>query len=90
MISVTERAVQELGAMLVANATEEEQVLRLAGENEGFTLGLDCEREGDEVVRGEAGTILVIDSLLAQALDGSTIDTTDTPQGTRLTISREE
>ena len=90
MVTVTERAAQELGEILSANATDPKQVLRLAGTGGGLTLGLDFEQEEDEVVHHEGNAVLVMEPEIATALDRTTIDCTDTPEGTRLTINREE
>jgi len=90
MLTVTERATKELGEILAAHTTEPTRVLRLKRGTEGLSLGLDCEQEGDEIVKREGITILVVGSELSSALDGATIDCINTPEGSRLTISRGE
>ena len=89
MITVTERAAQELGAILTANATDPEQALRLNAGINGLSLGLDWEQEGDEVVESEGTAILLMTSELSLALASAIIDCIDTPEGSRLTINRE-
>jgi Fe-S cluster assembly iron-binding protein IscA len=89
MLTVTERAAQELKGILQANAVEPEQVLRLVREAEGFSLQLDNESAGDEVVESEGTKILLIDEQLSPITDGAVVDCVDTPEGPRLTITKE-
>jgi len=89
MISVTERATKELAAIWEMHTATPEQVLRLAGVFDGrLSFTLDRERQGDEIVRGESGIVLVVDADLASIFAGATIDCTDTPEGARFTIDR--
>ena len=89
MLTVTERAAQELKGILQAHAAEPEQVLRLVREAQGFSLRLDKEGAGDEVVESEGATILLIDEQLSPIVDGAVVDCIDTPEGPRLTITKE-
>jgi len=89
MLTVTERAAQELKGILQAHAVEPEQVLRLVREAQGFSLRLDKESAGDEVVESEGATILLIDEQLSPIVDGAVVDCIDTPEGPRLTITKE-
>jgi Fe-S cluster assembly iron-binding protein IscA len=89
MLTVTERAAQELKGILEAHAVEPEQVLRLVRETQGFSLRLDKEGAGDEVVESEGATILLIDEQLSPIVDGAVVDCIDTPEGPRLTITKE-
>ena len=89
MLTVTERAAQELKGILQANAVEPEQVLRLVREAEGFSLQLDNESASDEVVESEGTKILLIDEQLGPIVDGAVVDCIDTPEGPRLTITKE-
>lgn len=89
MVTVTERAAQELKEILEAQAVEPEQVLRLVREAQGFSLHLDKESAGDEVVESEGATILLIDEQLSPIVDGAVVDCIDTPEGPRLTITKE-
>jgi Fe-S cluster assembly iron-binding protein IscA len=88
-VTVTERAAQELKEILEAQAVEPEQVLRLVREAQGFSLRLDKEGAGDEVVESEGATILLIDEQLSPIVDGAVVDCIDTPEGPRLTITKE-
>lgn len=89
MLTVTERAAQELKGILQAHAVEPEQVLRLVREAQSFSLRLDKESAGDEVVESEGTTILLIDEQLSPIVDGAVVDCIDTPEGPRLTITKE-
>jgi Fe-S cluster assembly iron-binding protein IscA len=88
MLTVTERAAQELKGILQANAVEPEQVLRLVREAGGFSLQLDKESAGDEVVESEGTKLLLIDEQLSPITDGAVVDCIDTPEGPRLTITK--
>ena len=89
MIVLTESAAQQLKDTLSEHATEAEQLLRLTPMSSGgFALTLDVEREGDEIVESEGTKLLLLDASIAPALDGATLDSVDTPEGPRLTISR--
>jgi Fe-S cluster assembly iron-binding protein IscA len=92
MLTVTERAAQELKEVLTAHATEPNQVLRLDASNEGFTLGVGQQVEGDHVVESEGTTVLHISAQLGLALASVDIvlDSIDTPDGPRLTVYRAE
>jgi Fe-S cluster assembly iron-binding protein IscA len=89
MLTVTERAAQELKEILQANATEPEQALRLIREAQGFSLQLDTASADDEVVESEGTNILLIDEQLSPIVDGAVVDCVDTPEGPRLTITKE-
>ncbi len=90
MFSITERALTELSAILFENATEPEHTLRLIGGSGGFALEIDCERNGDQLVQNEFGTIMAIDQWLAETYDGATIDFIDTPNGVQLAVTGRE
>ena len=90
MVTVTERAAQEMGAILAANATDPKQALRLYPAVGGLSLGLDWQQEEDEVVESEGIAVLLIPPELSLALAGATIDCVDTPEGSRLTIYKGE
>ncbi|MFW6126247.1 MAG: HesB/IscA family protein [Chloroflexota bacterium] len=90
MITVTERAKEHLKSTLAANVeeeTEEEQGLRLGMTGPGqFGLGLDKEREGDEVVEHDGSKVLMVESELAGRLQGLTLDIQDTGEGEQLVM----
>ena len=89
MVEVTERAREELKKALDAQAVEPDNGLRLAlmGPDE-FGLGVDKEKEGDQIVEHEGSKVLMVESKLADALDGITIDVHDSEAGPRLVMSK--
>jgi Fe-S cluster assembly iron-binding protein IscA len=87
MLSVTKSAVDELKGMLTQTAVEEDKGLRLIHEGEGrLGLTVDSQHDGDQVVEDEARPVLFVEPELAQALDGSTLDAVETPQGPQLRL----
>ena len=91
MITVTEKAVDALAESLSSSEASEEQSLRLARSQDGeFGLTIDERRDGDQLVKQEDRTILVIDETVATSLDGATLDVVDLPEGQRLSLRMEE
>jgi Fe-S cluster assembly iron-binding protein IscA len=91
MINVTEKAAEALSETLDANRKEDSaQVLRLVSSEQGFGLGLDEERDGDQVVTHDERTVLVIESSVAQAFDGAVVDAVPSPEGPRIVIQPPE
>ena len=90
MLTVTEEAKQILKEKLLANTEDPELVLRLK-EGTGGQLGLVLDRQApdDYVVEHEETRVLLIGKELADVVDELTLTTEDTPEGPRLTISRE-
>ncbi|HEY78276.1 MAG TPA: adhesin [Dehalococcoidia bacterium] len=92
MIGVTERAKKELKAILQANTDEPEACLRLISNEQGqLGLGIDKERQGDQVVEHDDSKVLVVENDLADSLQGITMDVQDSPEGegARLVLSQE-
>ncbi|MEK7281367.1 MAG: hypothetical protein AAB037_03330 [Chloroflexota bacterium] len=89
MITVTDSAKQELKAILAARSDGSADALRLGFSASGqFGLGLDQEKEGDQIVAHEGGNVLFVGSELTEALNGATIDCEETTDERRLTISK--
>jgi hypothetical protein len=90
MVTVTEEAMQELRNVLAGTSTKPDQALRLVPRSGGgFGLGLDEEREGDQVVAEGDDRILLLAPTVVDALGEATIATQDTEEGRKLVISRE-
>ncbi|NIN92922.1 hypothetical protein GTN42_05380 [bacterium] len=91
MITVTATAKEKLKELLQKQITEPEAAIRIVRSTavpNRLELVLDKEKEGDQVVKSEKGTrLLLIASDLAPVLKGLVIDYQETPQGTGFTIS---
>lgn len=89
MVTVTENAKQQLKETLLANRDDPETSLRLSIKTPGqFGLALDKEHEGDQVVEHEGVKVLLVGLEIVEQLQGATLDVGDTPEGTKLVISR--
>ena len=92
MLTVTESAKQDMKEILLANTNDSKIGLRLSMKPRGqlgLMLALDREVPGDYVVKHEGLKVLLVKKELMPLVDGVTIGTQDTPEGSRLTISRE-
>jgi len=89
VLTVTEGARQNLKETLLSFTDNREMGLRLSMTEPGrFGLALDKEREGDQVVEHEGLNVLFIGLDMVDALQGTTIDVRDAPDGPQLVISR--
>jgi len=89
MVTVTENAKQQLKETLLANSDDPETGLRLSFKSPGqFGLVLDKEHKGDQVVEHEGSKVLLVGLEIVEQLQGATLDVGDTPEGTKLVISR--
>ena len=87
MITVTERARQELKRILSAKVDLPQARLRLnASEQGNLGLGMDIDMPGDQVVEYEGSRVLVVEGKLASSLDSITLDIEDTVDGPQLVI----
>jgi Fe-S cluster assembly iron-binding protein IscA len=83
MITVTERAMEELKAILVAIEASPDEGLRLLPTDAGeFVLGIDTEMSADQVVKYEGYKVLLVGIEYFQTLNGKTVDCKDTGEGT--------
>ena len=92
MLTITERAAQELKAILAAKATDTSHVMRIDTENDGFSLWLGPEVKGDSRVGSEETIILRVSPDLNKFLVKASliIDCRDTPDGPRLIVYHED
>lgn len=98
MINVTTPAKDVLQDVLVeaaqrAGVNDEQVGLRLALTSDSgqqqLGLVLDEPKEGDQIVEYHGKNVLMVSEPVSSQLDGATLDTTDTPEGKRLTFTRE-
>ena len=89
-VGVTERAEKELKTMLITADAEPDQGLRLLPVPDGrYMLALDTELSGDQVVEYEGAKALLVAPELASVVEGVTLDVQDTPEGSKLVISKD-
>ena len=87
MINITKRAKQALQGILVANVDLSQGRLRLMDRGQGkLGLGVDIEMPGDELVKYDGSTVLVVERGLAANLKGVTLDVEDSGNGSKLVI----
>ena len=89
MIDVTERAKQELKKLLANNVDNPLAGLRLTtNESQQLGLGVDIEREDDQVVEHDGSKVLIVENGLADSLSEVSLDVEDTPEGPKLVIAK--
>ena len=87
-LSITGRANAALRQMLDGMEHRPDQALRLvAGADGNIALSLDTQRQSDNVVSDEGTAVLFIDSPVAGALQGRTLDVGEGPGGSTLVLS---
>jgi len=75
MVSVTERAKQELKRILSAKVDNGYAGLRLvSNDQDGLGIGIDIEMPGDHVVEYEGSKVLLVEPNLNSSLKGVTLD----------------
>jgi len=90
MINITKRAKKALKKILAASVDLSQGRLRLMDRGQGkLGLGIDIEMPGDELVKHDGLTILVIERGLATNLKGVTLDVEDDGNGSKLVIDYE-
>jgi Fe-S cluster assembly iron-binding protein IscA len=87
MITVTERAKEELGRLLAAKVDWPGARLRLVAREEGqLGLGIDIQQDNDRVIEHNGSVLLVVDDGLADSLTQITLDVDESPDGPELVI----
>lgn len=90
MINITERAKKALKKLLAASVDLPEGRLRLMDRGQGkLGLGVDIEMPGDELVKYDGSTVLIIERGLVANLKGITLDVEDGVEGSKLVIDYE-
>lgn len=89
MINVTERAKKALKRILTAHVDLPQGRLRLLDRGQGnLGLGIDIEMPGDELLKHDGTTILVVEPRLAANLKQVTLDVEDDTEEAELVIHR--
>ncbi len=90
MINITKRAKKALKRILTAHVDLPEGRLRLMDRGQGkLGLGVDIEMPGDELVKCDGSTVLVVERGLAANIKGITLDVEDSGNGSKLVIDYE-
>lgn len=90
MVTVTERAAEELRGRLLAETSDPEVGFRLLPAADGtFVLILGTKLSGDEVVEYQGSKVLLIGIEYTRAFEGLTVDCDDTPGGVTLFVRRQ-
>ncbi len=87
MLTVTDRAAQYVRETLKKQSAS--GAVRIVKTEEGYHLTLDEAKEGDQVYEHEGENYLLLDTEVGEALANATLDVNESPEGTRLTRSRE-
>jgi len=91
MVTVTEKAREELGRLVATTSIANDKCLRLTtppewvGEGD-FGIVIDVERNGDRVIDHQDLKVLLIDPSLAKQLSSSVLDFKNPPDGPRFTL----
>jgi Fe-S cluster assembly iron-binding protein IscA len=86
MLNLTQAAGSHLAEVLGQANASDEASLRLLEEGGSLKLAIDRPTPEDTTLDHEGKTVLVIDTRVAAALDQSTLDVTQTPEGPRFVL----
>ncbi len=87
MLTVTDKAAQYVRETLKKKSAS--GGARIVKTEEGYRFTLDEAKEGDQVFEHEGENYLLLDTEVGEALSNATVDVQESPEGTRLTLSRE-
>jgi len=89
MLTVTEKAKQELKKMLLNRSEDTNKALRIEfKEPAQVTLVVDEEKEGDQVIQLGDMNILLIGEDVAQIFDGVVLDVREDQNGSKLVVRK--
>jgi len=86
MLTVTERALAHIAKMLDQHALPTGTVVRFSLDDNSMSLMPDTPRSDDVVFRHAGRSVLVVNEMLADALDGQSFVVVSTAEGDRLTL----
>lgn len=84
---VTEKAAEQLAAMLDQAGASGRVAVRISRGEEGWRMRLDRESPDDETFDHRGRTVLVLGQSVAEALADATLDVRETDEGPSLVIS---
>lgn len=91
MVTITDRAKEELKRVLLTRRLEPGKLLRLAippawtGEGD-FGIVIDTEKEDDYAVKFDGEKVLLIEAGLMGHLESAVVDFKESPEGARFTV----
>ncbi len=88
MLTVTDKAAQYLRETLSRKEEGAPGAFRIVSTEEGYQVTLDDGKEGDQVIEHEGENYLLLDTEVGEALSTATLDVKESPEGTRLTLSK--
>ncbi len=86
MLAVTDKAAQYVRETLQKESAP--GAFRIVGTEEGYRFALDEAKEGDQVFDHEGENYLLLDTEVGEALSSATLDVQESPDGTRLILSK--
>lgn len=86
MLTVTETASARLAEKLVKKQADDDEALRFVRKPRGWKLHLDTPTSDDVLFTREGRTVLVLGVEVARLLVDHTLDTKDSPTGSRLCL----
>ncbi len=87
MLTVTDKAAQYVREVLKKESAP--GAFRIINTEEGYRFTLDEAKEGDQVFEHEGENYLLLDTEVGEALSNATLDVHESPDGTRLILSKE-
>ncbi|HUF52815.1 MAG TPA: hypothetical protein VMR52_03455 [Dehalococcoidia bacterium] len=86
MLNVTEKALDALTTVLDTYETGPEEALRITPSAGGFSLIVDEQHEGDQVVSQGERAVLLVEQRVSDTLGGVVLDAVESPGGPQLTL----
>ena len=86
MLTVTDKAAQYFREALKKESAQ--GACRIVKAEKGYRFILDEAKEGDQVFEHEGENYLLLDSEVGEALSSATLDVQESPEGTRLILSK--
>ncbi len=87
MLTMTDKAAQYFREALKKESAP--GACRIVKAEKGYRFILDEAKEGDQVFEHEGENYLLLDSEVGEALSNATVDVKESPEGTRLILSKE-
>ena len=87
MLEVTEYAREKLKVLLEASTEDPAAGIRLTIAQSGqLGIVIDNEKPGDQVVEHKGSKVLLLDSIVSEAMSSFTLDTEETVEGNKFTL----